>query len=113
MEQKFIDLIATGHADATAKWTITKQNLIKSLDAGAVRAARNLDVMATYEGNVAAWQAFLQVTLETPVENVRAHLVSLAFRSPDDTWSGRNNDAKRSFMDGWRETLQAISQYVA
>ena len=37
-------------------------------------------------------------------------LSRLALSSPDDTWSGRDNDARRTESDGAREILQDVLQ---
>lgn len=39
-------------------------------------------------------------------------LVKLALRRVDDTWSGRNNDAKRAYADGWRDAVDAAFRAV-
>lgn len=35
-------------------------------------------------------------------------LTELALRRVDDTWSGRTNDAKRAYADGWREAVETV-----
>jgi hypothetical protein len=30
-------------------------------------------------------------------------------RNPDDTWSGRGNDARRAYGDGWRDALAEVA----
>lgn len=35
-------------------------------------------------------------------------LTKLALRRVDDTWSGRTNEAKRAYADGWREAVENI-----
>jgi len=35
-------------------------------------------------------------------------VLGMALRDPEDTWSGRGNDAGRSLNDGKREALQMI-----
>lgn len=35
-------------------------------------------------------------------------LTDMALQASDDTWSGRGNDARRSFLDGRREALDQI-----
>lgn len=35
-------------------------------------------------------------------------LTKVALRRVDDTWSGRSNDAKRAYADGWREAVETI-----
>lgn len=37
-------------------------------------------------------------------------LADLLLRSTDDSWSGRGNDARRSYADGRREALEQIAQ---
>jgi hypothetical protein len=39
-------------------------------------------------------------------------LVKLALRKVDDTWSGRGNDAKRAYADGWRDAVDAAFRSV-
>lgn len=41
-----------------------------------------------------------------------AELANLALRPADDTWSGRNNDARRSYHDGWVDAIQHVKRKV-
>lgn len=36
----------------------------------------------------------------------------LALRRVDDIWSGRNNDARRAFHDGWRDAVEHVYRQV-
>lgn len=40
-------------------------------------------------------------------------LAKLALRRVDDTWSGRNNDARRAFFDGWQDVLSEVQRNLS
>ena len=46
-------------------------------------------------------------------EDFLCRLLTEATRSPDDTWSGRSGDVRRSYNDGLREALQEANLNLA
>lgn len=43
-------------------------------------------------------------------ENFTIEVAYLSAQLPQDTWSGRSNDLRRSFNDGFRESLNGVIQ---
>ena len=46
---------------------------------------------------------------EACLHYLRSHMMRMLLNGPDDTWSGRGNDARRAYHDGVREAWQRIA----
>lgn len=55
-----------------------------------------------------AWAAEKDFSTELVLAHKFNVLAKLALRRVDDTWSGRGNDAKRAFFDGWQDVLSEV-----
>jgi hypothetical protein len=73
------------------------------------------DVLDTIEkqfADIEVWAVKQNWTI-THVLLVQLDLVAdLATQNPDDTWSGRGNDARRAYNDGRRDVLQYIARQL-
>jgi len=62
--------------------------------------------LAEREGAYHAWQNIAQVFPSLDGDRVVRYLLMLATAHPDDTYSGRTNDARRAYTDGKRSAVQ-------
>ena len=61
--------------------------------------------LAEAQGEEIAW---IRASQATSIENGRNALLRQLFLGSDDQWSGRGNDVKRSYADGFRGATKTI-----
>lgn len=69
--------------------------------------ARRLNQVAQADGEVHAWSVLTQII--DRMDRAQAAVGMLAYPSYQDTWSGRGNDANRSWLDGVRYVANRIA----
>jgi hypothetical protein len=73
--------------------------------------ATALAYMATCEGELTLYATAARILANTQdLASLRKYVTELVLRGPDDSWSGRTNDARRALYDG---TLQGASSVLA
>lgn len=80
----------------------------------AERIARDTNAIAYKEGalEVAHLLKYAESN-EVSKDTLARMLLREAVRSPDDSWSGRNNDVKRSYNDGRRDAVDdAVLEFI-
>jgi hypothetical protein len=70
-----------------------------------------LNMAARLAESVASCRAQGLTPMRSAHREVVAYAVSVLGESPDDTWSGRRNDARRAYVDGRREAARDLLPY--